>query len=114
MSSRKVVDESLVTKCSSSLRRAYRLMVLLMPLSKTKMRGLSARDVYTVKETKKKDFVTLVDAHGKELKINVHANGEKLELGAIGEIELQAGDRLWFRANFWRHQWDSGQSCGHG
>src|SRR6266478_7615792 len=26
-------------------------------------------------------------------------NGEKLELGAIGEIELQAGDRLWFRAN---------------
>ena len=26
-------------------------------------------------------------------------NGDKLELGAIGEIELQAGDRLWFRAN---------------
>ena len=35
----------------------------------------------------------------KDRKINVHANGEKLELGAIGEIELQAGDRLWFRAN---------------
>ena len=41
----------------------------------------------------------LVDAHGKDHKINVQANGEKLELGAIGEIELQAGDRLWFRAN---------------
>jgi len=39
---------------------------------------------------KKKDFVTLVDAHGKEHTINVRANGEKLELGAIGEIELQA------------------------
>src|SRR4029077_3344490 len=35
----------------------------------------------------------------KDHKINVRANGEKLELGAIGEIELQAGDRLWFRAN---------------
>src|SRR5208282_5266654 len=48
---------------------------------KTKVRGLSAREVYTVKETpKKKDFVTLVDAHGKEHTINVRANGEKLEL----------------------------------
>src|SRR5271165_2112093 len=71
---------------------------------KTKVRGLSAREVYTVKQNqtqsaKKKDFVTLVDAHGKEHRINVRANGDKLELGAIGEIELQAGDRLWFRAN---------------
>src|SRR5271165_3940159 len=72
---------------------------------KAKVRGLSAREVYTVKQNqtqsapKKKDFVTLVDAHGKEHTINVRANGEKLELGAIGEIELQAGDRLWFRAN---------------
>src|SRR5271157_304125 len=72
---------------------------------KTKVRGLSAREVYRVKQNqtqsapKKKDFVTLLDAHGKEHTINVRANGEKLELGAIGEIELQAGDRLWFRAN---------------
>ena len=72
---------------------------------KAKVRGLSPREVYTVKQNqtqsapKKKDFVTLVDGHGKEHTINVHANGEKLELGAIGEIELQAGDRLWFRAN---------------
>jgi hypothetical protein len=66
---------------------------------KTKVRGLSAREVYTFKETKKKDFVALVDAHGKEHTINVRANGEKLELGSIGEIELKAGDRLWFRAN---------------
>src|ERR1700757_1458034 len=35
----------------------------------------------------------------KNTQINVRANGEKLELGAIGEIQLQAGDRLWFRAN---------------
>src|SRR5208283_4426034 len=42
---------------------------------------------------------TLVDGSGKEHTINVRANGDKLELGAIGEIELQAGDRLWFRAN---------------
>jgi hypothetical protein len=80
-------------------------MAVTLISEKTKVRGLSAREVYTVKQNqtqstpKKKDFVTLVDAHGKELKINVHANGEKLELGAIGEIELQAGDRLWFRAN---------------
>jgi len=67
---------------------------------KTKVRGLSAREVYAVKETpKKKDFVTLVDQAGKEHKINVRTNGEKLELGAIGEVELQSGDRLWFRAN---------------
>jgi ATP-dependent exoDNAse (exonuclease V) alpha subunit len=72
---------------------------------KTKVRGLSAREVYTVKQNqtqsapKKKDFVTLVDAQGKEHTINVRANGHKLELGAIGELELQAGDRLWFRAN---------------
>src|SRR5208282_1416652 len=72
---------------------------------KTKVRGLSAREVYTVKQyqtqsaPKKKDFVTLVDGSGKEHTINVRANGDKLELGAIGEIELQAGDRLWFRAN---------------
>jgi hypothetical protein len=72
---------------------------------KTKVRGLSAREVYTVKQNqaqsapKKKDFVTLVDAQGKEHTINVRANGDKLELGAIGEIELQATDRLWFRAN---------------
>src|SRR5208283_3697532 len=72
---------------------------------KTKVRGLSAREVYRVKQNqtqsapKKKDFVTLVDAHGKEHTINVRANGDKLELGAVGEIELQAGDRLWFRAN---------------
>jgi hypothetical protein len=50
---------------------------------KTKVRGLSAREVYTVKPNqtqsapKKKDFVTLVDAHGKEHKINVHANPER-------------------------------------
>jgi hypothetical protein len=74
-------------------------MAVTLVSEKTKVRGLSAREVYTVKETRKKDFVTLVDAHGKEHKINVRANGEKLELGAIGEIELQAGDRLWFRAN---------------
>ena len=80
-------------------------MAVTLVSEKTKVRGLSAREVYTVKQNqtqsapKKKDFVTLVDAHGKEHKINVHANGEKLELGAIGEIELQAGDRLWFRAN---------------
>jgi ATP-dependent exoDNAse (exonuclease V) alpha subunit len=74
-------------------------MAVTLVSEKTKVRGLSAREVYTVKETKKKDFVTLVDAHGKEHTINVRANGEKLELGAIGEIELQAGDRLWFRAN---------------
>jgi hypothetical protein len=61
--------------------------------------------VYTVKQNqtqsapKKKDFVTLVDGSGKEHTINVRANGDKLEIGAIGEIELQAGDRLWFRAN---------------
>src|SRR5208337_4861586 len=72
---------------------------------KTKVRGLSAREVYTVKQNqtqsapKKKDFVTLVDGSGKEHTINVRANGDKLEIGAIGEIELQAGDRLWFRAN---------------
>jgi hypothetical protein len=67
---------------------------------KTKVRGLSAREVYTVKETpKKKDFVTLVDVAGKEHRINVRANGDKLELGAIQDIELQVGDRLWFRAN---------------
>jgi hypothetical protein len=80
-------------------------MAVTLVSEKTKVRGLSAREVYTVKQNqtqsapKKKDFVTLVDAHGKDHKINVHANGEKLELGAIGEIELQAGDRLWFRAN---------------
>src|SRR5260370_19994162 len=80
-------------------------MAVTMVSEKTKVRGLSAREVYTVKQNqtqsapKKKDFVTLVDAHGKEHKINVHTNGEKLELGAIGEIELQVGDRLWFRAN---------------
>ena len=80
-------------------------MAVTLVSEKTKVRGLSAREVYTVKQNqtqsapKKKDFVTLVDAHGKEHKINVRANGEKLELGAIGEIELQAGDRLWFRAN---------------
>src|SRR5271165_4169219 len=75
-------------------------MAVTLVSEKSKVRGLSAREVYTVKETpKKKDFVTLVDAHGKEHTINVRANGEKLELGAIGEIELQAGDRLWFRAN---------------
>jgi AAA domain len=71
---------------------------------KTKVRGLSAREVYTVKQNqtqsaKKEDFVTLVDAQGEEHKINVRANGDKLKLGAIGEVELQAGDRLWFRAN---------------
>jgi len=80
-------------------------MAVTLVSEKTKVRGLSAREVYTVKQNqtqpapKKKDFVTLVDAHGKEHTINVRANGEKLELGAIGEIELQAGDRLWFRAN---------------
>src|SRR6202521_2190755 len=74
-------------------------MAVTLVSEKTKVRGLSAREVYTVKERPKKDFVTLVDAHGKEHTINVRANGEKLELGAIGEIELQAGDRLWFRAN---------------
>jgi conjugative relaxase-like TrwC/TraI family protein len=73
-------------------------MAVTLVSEKTKVRGLSAREVYTVKDTKK-DFVTLVDAHGKEHTINVRANGEKLELGAIGEMELQAGDRLWFRAN---------------
>src|SRR5208282_4502879 len=83
-------------------------MAVTLVSEKSKVRGLSAREVYTVKQNqtnqtqsapKKKDFVTLVDAHGKEHTINVRANGEKLELGAIGEIELQAGDRLWFRAN---------------
>jgi hypothetical protein len=74
-------------------------MAVTLVSEKAKVRGLSPREVYTVKETKKKDFVTLVDAHRKEHTINVRANGEKLELGAIGEIELQAGDRLWFRAN---------------
>src|SRR5260370_40002426 len=80
-------------------------MAVTLVSEKTKVRGLSAREVYTVKQNqtqsapKKKDFVTLVDAPGKEHTINVRANGEKLELGAIGEIELQAGDRLWFRAN---------------
>jgi conjugative relaxase-like TrwC/TraI family protein len=80
-------------------------MAVTLVSEKTKVRGLSAREVYTVKQNqtqsalKKKDFVTLIDGHGKDHKINVHANGEKLELGAIGEIELQAGDRLWFRAN---------------
>src|SRR5258707_613348 len=79
-------------------------MAVTLVSEKTKVRGLSAREVYTVKQNqtqsapKKEDFVTLVDAHGKDHKINVHANGEKLELGAIGEIELQAGDRLWFMA----------------
>ena len=86
-------------------RERLRGMAVTLVSEKTKVRGLSAREVYTVKQNqtqsapKKKDFVTLVDAHGKEHKINVRANGEKLELGAIGEIELQAGDRLWFRAN---------------
>src|SRR5271165_2912716 len=80
-------------------------MAVTLVSEKSKVRGLSAREVYTVKQNqtqsapKKKDFVTLVDAHGKEHTINVRANGDKLELGAIGEIELQAGDRLWFRAN---------------
>jgi ATP-dependent exoDNAse (exonuclease V) alpha subunit len=61
--------------------------------------------VYTVKQNqtqsapKKKDFVTLVDRHGKEHTINVRTNGDKLEIGRVGDIELQAGDRLWFRAN---------------
>ena len=53
----------------------------------------------TPSAAKKKDFVTLVDVAGKEHTINVRANGERLQLGAIAEIELQAGDRLWFRAN---------------
>src|ERR1700741_711627 len=66
---------------------------------KTKVRGLSASEVYTVKAIPKKDFVTLVSRAGKEHSINVRRNGEKLELGAIQEIELQPGDRLWFRAN---------------
>jgi hypothetical protein len=75
-------------------------MAVTLVSEKTKVRGLSAREVYTVKETsKKKDFVALVDGSGKEHTINVRANGDKLELGAVGEIELQAGDRLWFRAN---------------
>jgi len=49
----------------------------------------------TPSAAKKKDFVTLVDVAGKEHTINVRANGERLQLGAIAEIELQAGDRLW-------------------
>src|ERR1700694_5578747 len=58
-------------------------MAVTLVSEKTTVRGLSAREVYTVKETpKKKDFVTLVDAHGKEHTINVRANGEKLERGA--------------------------------
>src|SRR4030081_109658 len=75
-------------------------MAVTLVSEKTKVRGLSARDVYTVKEMpKKKDFVTLVDRHGKEHTINVRTNGDKLEIGRVGDIELQAGDRLWFRAN---------------
>src|ERR1700756_3105874 len=66
---------------------------------KTKVRGLAASEVYTVKASPKKDFVTLASRDGKEHSINVRRNGEKLELGAIQEIELQPGDRLWFRAN---------------
>jgi conjugative relaxase-like TrwC/TraI family protein len=66
---------------------------------KTKVRGLAASEVYTVTKTPKKDFVTLVGSDGKERTINVRKNGEKLELGTIQEIELEAGDRLWFRAN---------------
>ena len=65
------------------------------------MRGLSAREVYTVKQNqtqsapKKKDFVTLVDAHGKDHKINVHANGEKLELGVTPERVRPKPMALW-------------------
>jgi conjugative relaxase-like TrwC/TraI family protein len=67
---------------------------------KTKIKGLSAREVYQVKETpKRKGFVTLVDRAGKERTINVRANGDKLELGTVGEIDLAIGDRLWLRAN---------------
>jgi hypothetical protein len=55
--------------------------------------------VYSVVGTPKKDFVTLADKVGKTVTINVRSNGHKLELGTLGEIELRAGDRLWFRAN---------------
>jgi hypothetical protein len=75
-------------------------MAVTLVSEKTKVRGLSAREVYTVKETpKKKDFVTLVDGSGKERTVNMRTNGDKLELGTIQDIELQVGDRLWFRAN---------------
>src|SRR5262249_33558775 len=62
---------------------------------KTKVRGLAANEVYTVTKSPKKDFVTLLGSDGKERTINVRKNGEKLELGCIQEIELQAGERLW-------------------
>ena len=66
----------------------------------------------TPSAAKKKDFVTLVDVAGKEHTINVRANGERLQLGAIVEIELQAGDRLWLQGQFfWRHQW---HTCNFG
>jgi ATP-dependent exoDNAse (exonuclease V) alpha subunit len=72
--------------------------VTLVP-EKTKVRGLVASEVYIVAGMPKKDFVTLADRASRTVTINVRSNGHKLELGALGEIELQAGDRLWFRAN---------------
>jgi conjugative relaxase-like TrwC/TraI family protein len=66
---------------------------------KVKIRGLSPREVYTVKDSPKKDFVTLIDQRGKEILINVKTHGKKLDLGDLDKIEVRVGDRIWFRAN---------------
>ena len=88
------------TRAARRSSRSYALGAAVTLVSeKTKVRGLSASEVYTVVGTPKQDFVKLANQSRKTVTINVRTNGHKLELGALGEIEFQPGDRLWFRAN---------------
>jgi conjugative relaxase-like TrwC/TraI family protein len=90
-------DSTRATRRSS--KRYVRDLAVTLVSEKTRVKGLNAKEVYTVVETPRKDFVTLANQTGQRVTINVREHGAKLEFGAIKEIELQAGDRLWFRAN---------------
>jgi phage/plasmid primase-like uncharacterized protein len=88
------------TRATRRASKSYaRGLAVTLVSEKTRVRGLVAREVYRVVETPKKDFVTLESGKRKRVTINVRQNGHKLEFGAVKEIEFQAGDRLWFRAN---------------
>jgi len=88
------------TRATRRASKSYtRGLAVTLVSEKTKVRGLVAREVYRVVETPKKDLVTLESGRGKRVTVNVRQNGHKLEFGTVKEIEFQAGDRLWFRAN---------------
>jgi len=64
-------------------------------LSHGKVRGLKDSTLYTVTgRDESKNTVTLRDEAGKKVAVNVKSDGERLEPGRTGLLEVRAGERL--------------------